>query len=178
MARRKCESQNASPHAVHPTDTRLRRARRSCSLGRVRVALLALLLVAAPPAAVEPVRIVSQQARWTGPAPSGELGDDREPWFLISGEIENTGTQPLAHVRLVYELLDADTVVAREFGYNRRAEALRDPEVEAGRQAPASLDVAPLAGGARDAFRMLFLRGDAPHFDAWRVRIDAAVAAP
>ncbi|MDX2165796.1 MAG: hypothetical protein SF182_01985 [Deltaproteobacteria bacterium] len=139
--------------------------------------LLALALVAAPPTA-PPVRIVSQQARWTGPGPTDALGDDREPWFLISGALENQGTQPLAHVRLIYELLADGVVVAREFGYNRRAEALREPQVEAGRVDPCSLALPPLAPGERDAFRMLFLRGDAPRFDEWRVRVDAAPLAP
>ncbi len=143
----------------------------------MRFALLALLLAAATPTAGEAVRIVSQQARWTGPAPSDGLGDDREPWFLISGEVQNTSAQPLAHVRLIYELLQAETVVAHEFGYNRRAEALRDPDVEAGRQDAADLTLQPLAAGERDSFRMLFLRGDAPHFDSWRVRIESVVRA-
>jgi hypothetical protein len=154
----------------------LRRARRSCSGALVRALLLALALLAAVPA--PPVRIVSQQARWTGPGPSSELGDDREPWFLISGELENQGSQALAHVRVVYELLAAGVVVAREFGYNRRAEALRDPAVESGQVDAASLALPPLGAGERDSFRMLFLRGDAPRFDDWRVRIDAAAPVP
>jgi len=141
----------------------------------VHAALLCLLIAATPaPRADGPARIVSQQARWTGLAPPDALGDDREPWFLVSGELENAGARPIAHVRLVFELLAAGAVVAREIGYNRRAEALRDPDVEAGRVDPATLRLPPLAAGERDAFRMLFFRSDAPHFDSWRVRVDEA----
>lgn len=137
----------------------------------MRALLLALALLAA--ASAPAVRILDQQARWTGPGTHSDLGDDREPWFLISGELQNQGSQPLAHVRIVYELLAGGVVVAREFGYNRRAEALRDPAVESGRINPASLALPPLGAGERDGFRMLFLRADAPRFDSWRVRIDA-----
>ena len=127
----------------------------------------------APDDAAE-VRLVTQQARWTGPGQPEALGDDREPWFLISGEIENGGRRPLAYVRLTYELLADGQVVAREMGYNRRAEALRDPAVESGAVAAATLQIPPLAAGERDGFRMIFLRGAAPRFDAWRVHVDAA----
>src|SRR5690606_25369975 len=89
-----------------------------------------------------------------------------------SGTLRNNGAHPVAHVRLVHELLDGDAVVAREWSYNRRAEALRDPAVAAGHITPPA--IAPLAPGDEDGFRMLFLRGDAPRFDRWRVRIEAA----
>lgn len=144
---------------------------------------IALLLAAAAPAptAAPAARIVAQQARWTSLAPAGELGAGEDGIFLVSGEVRNDGAVPLADVRLVYELVAAGVVVAREHGYNRRAEALRDPAVESGAVRRESLVIAPLQPGEVDVFRMIFLRGAVPRFDGWRVRIEAAtpvVAAP
>jgi hypothetical protein len=144
------------------------------------VALLLTALVAVTPTAGPAIRIVSQQARWTGLAPADALSDDRQPWFLISGEIENAGPHAVRDVRLIYELLSDDQVVAREMGYNRRAEPLRNPQVESGSVDSATLRIEPIASHQRDTFRMLFIRSEVPRFDRWRVRIDRAdpVAAP
>jgi len=144
-------------------------------LALVLAALVAVTPTTSVPAAI---RIVSQQARWTGLGPPDALGDDREPWFLISGEIENVGRRAIPHVRLIYELLVDDHVVAREIGYNRSAEALRDPQVESGAVNASALHIAPLGPGRRDGFRMLFMRSDVPRFETWRVRIDNSEAAP
>lgn len=124
-----------------------------------------------PPA---PARIVARDARWTGLAPVDELAGTADGLFLISGQVRNEGAVPLADVRLVYELLADGVVVAREHGYNRRAEALRQPAVEAGLVSREQLAIAPLRPGESDLFRMIFLRADVPRFDAWRVRVDAA----
>ncbi|MEO8602377.1 MAG: hypothetical protein ABI629_07370, partial [bacterium] len=157
-----------------PPARRLRRASQACAVFGVLVPLLAVLLTATPALQLATdVRLVAQQARWTGLGPPDGFADDREPWFLISGEIENSGTLPLAHVRMVYELLADGQVVARESGYNRRAEALRDPAVESGEVDAASLHLPPLGPGERDSFRMIFLRSDTPRFDAWHVRVEA-----
>jgi hypothetical protein len=137
---------------------------------------VALLLTAATPVptAAPAARIVSQQARWTSLAPVDALTADTDGMFLISGEVRNDGPVPLADVRLVYELLADGAVVAREYGYNRRAEALRDPAVESGASSRESLAIAPLPPGESDLFRMMFLRGAVPRFDGWRVRVEAA----
>jgi hypothetical protein len=143
----------------------------------VLAAAFAVLLTAAPPQpTVAPAaHIVTQQARWTDLAPVDELATGTEGMFLISGEVRNDGTVPLAAVRLVYELVADGTVVASEHGYNRRAEALRDPEVESGAVRRDTLGIAPLQPGESDLFRMIFLRGAVPRFDTWRVRVDAAM---
>lgn len=135
------------------------------------LAASALLAAPTPPAAT--VRILHQQGRWTGTAGGDVLGDSTDSMFLISGELQNTGDRPLAYVKLRFELLDAnDTVLAGEYGYNHRAEDLRRPDYEAGKVGREALDVSPLAPGAKDMFRMLFLRGAMPaHFDHWRVRV-------
>lgn len=128
--------------------------------------------VAAPTAGI---RIVSQAARWTSLLTADELRDNGDTMFLISGEIENTGAGPVRWVKLTYELL-ADTasgevVLASEYGYNRRAEALRSPAVEAGTTPATAVPVRSLAPGDTDRFRMVFFRADVPRFDRWRVRI-------
>lgn len=141
-------------------------------------ALAVLLTAATPlPTSAPAARIVSQQARWTGLAPADELGAETDGMFLISGEVRNVGAVPLGDVRLVYELVADGVVVASEQGYNRRAEALRDPEVESGAVRREQLAIVPLLPGESDLFRMVFLRGAVPRFDTWRVRVDAATPA-
>ena len=126
-----------------------------------------MALVGDPVATTRGVRIVRQSARWAGLLPVDDLQDSGETMFVISGEVENAGAEPVAWVKLGYELLDgsgADAVVrASEYGYNRRAEGLRGPAPHAA--------VAPLAPGEKDSFRMTFFRSDVPHFDTWRVHI-------
>lgn len=99
--------------------------------------------------------------------PVDDLQGGAETIFVISGEVENTGSEPVAWVKLGYELTEgrgADTVVrASEYGYNGRAESLRGSEPHA--------TVQPLAPGEKNLFRMMFFRSDVPRFDAWRVRI-------
>jgi hypothetical protein len=134
--------------------------------------------VGTPPASTTPpgdhpgARIVSQSARWTGLLTMDDLQDESETMFLISGEIENGGPTPIAWVKLGYELLgDDDAVLASEYGYNFRAEALRGAAVEAGEVASAEVPIRPLAPGEKDMFRMVFFRSDVPRFERWRVRI-------
>jgi hypothetical protein len=121
------------------------------------------------------VRIVSQAARWTGLLAIDHLKDDSESMFLISGEVENLGPATVTSVKLGYELLadtsDGEVVLASEYGYNFRAEALRSPAVEAGEVSPTTLPIRPLAPGEKDLFRMVFFRTDVPRFDRWRVQI-------
>jgi hypothetical protein len=146
--------------------------------------LLAAALLAASPlagraatplAATGAVRVVSQSARWTGLVAIDALGAEPSSMFLISGELENAGTVPLTAVKLVFELLEetssGDVVVASEYGYNFRAEALRGAAAEAGELSAADLHIVPLTPGARDMFRMTFFRQDVPRFDHWRVTI-------
>jgi hypothetical protein len=121
------------------------------------------------------VRVVSQSARWTGLLPMNELKDDTDSMFLISGELENDTKAPVTSVKIAYELLsdtgNGEVLLASEYGYNFRAEALRSPAVEAGDVAPTMVPVQPLAPGEKDMFRMVFFRSDVPRFDRWRVRI-------
>jgi hypothetical protein len=127
-----------------------------------------------PPADRSGARIISQAARWTGLPTMDELADDSPTMFLISGEIENVGPTPIAWVKLGYELLgagDDDVVLASEYGYNFRAEALRGAVVDTGGATHVDTPIQPLAPGERDLFRMVFFRADVPRFERWRVRI-------
>ena len=170
--------------AVNPFLRHLRPSPHLCSAGSV--SSIAPLLAAAalaltmpspsvsttPPADHPGARIVSQSARWTGLLTMDDLQDESETMFLISGEIENGGPTPIAWVKLGYELLgDDDAVLASEYGYNFRAEALRGAAVEAGEVAPADVPIRALAPGEKDMFRMVFFRSDVPRFERWRVRI-------
>jgi hypothetical protein len=138
-----------------------------------------LLALATPALAVDPtppasaVRILHQAGRWTGTAGGDMLSDSTHSMFLISGALQNAGDRPLAYVKLRFELLDSDGVVlASEYGYNHGAEDLRRPGYEAGKVGRKALHLEPIAPGAVDMFRMLFVRGSMPaHFDHWRVRV-------
>lgn len=132
-------------------------------------------LSTAAPAGAGGVRLVSQSARWTGLLAMDQLKDDSESMFLISGEVENLGPTSISSVKLGYELVadtsDGEVVLASEYGYNFRAEALRSPAVESGEVAPTMVPIRPLGPGEKDLFRMVFFRADVPRFDRWRVQI-------
>jgi hypothetical protein len=134
-----------------------------------------------PPQPPDPVRIVSQSARWAGLLGPDELSDERVSVFVISGEVENVGPAPIAFIKLAFELIrdgaEGESIVANEYGYNLRAEALRDPALEAGDPRATPPSIRPLAPGERDLFRMTFFRQDVPHFERWRVRILTAATA-
>ena len=86
--------------------------------------------------------------------------------FVISGVIENVDDEAVHHVVLRYELLDdKERVVYRDEGLNRSAEALAAPKLtDAGA-------VLPIAPGATDTFRMIFLTEELPGFDHTRVTV-------
>lgn len=121
------------------------------------------------------VRIADQSARWTSLLAGDELKESADTMFVISGQIENTGATAVSWVKLEYELVadtaDGEAVLASEYGYNLRAEALRSPAVEAGEVPVTAVPVRSLAPGEKDLFRMVFFRADVSHFDRWRVRI-------
>lgn len=147
---------------------------------RSRVGLMILLALPTAAAArvemsardAEHVRVEWVEGRWTELSGADSLSNDARSLFLISGELRNAGDAPITWVKLGFDLLDERyAVVAHEFGYNHRAEALRDPAVEAGDDDRARLDIRPLPPGASDSFRMVFFRADVPRFVRWRVRV-------
>jgi hypothetical protein len=123
------------------------------------------------------ISIVDHRAYWTdlfglgdtglGPADSG----DQPGLFVISGTLRNESPVRLRAVELSFELLDgAGRVVTAERGYNRGAEVLRPLDspfpVEAN-----DPPVVPIAAGATDSFRMIFLRDELPAFASYRVSV-------
>jgi hypothetical protein len=124
------------------------------------------------PAGDSPVEIVESSARWTNLPGVDELGGDGTSFYVISGTLRNAGTRSVGHVKLRFDLIDADgVVVASEYGYNRLAEDLRLPDYEEGKIPRVELHITPLAAGESDTFRMMFLRGAVPSFATWRVRV-------
>ena len=120
----------------------------------------------------EAAQVLRQEARWAGPGGDDWLGDTSSSWFVISGDVRNRGTTPLAYVKLLFELVDDHgAALASEHGYNHRAEDLRLPAYEAGTIRRADLRIAPLQPGETDSFRMLFIRSEVPRFKSWRVRV-------
>lgn len=112
------------------------------------------------------------EARWTSLNPGDSLAGETDNVFVVSGELKNVGEQPIAWVKLRYDLLDSMyEVKASEYGYNRGAEALRDPQVEAGEVDPRTLDIPPIEPGAAEGFRMTFFRANVPPFVYWRVTV-------
>jgi hypothetical protein len=55
-------------------------------------------------------------------------------------------------------LNSAGAVVAREYGYNRRAEALREEALENREGSLSEIDIEPIPPGGTDSFRMFFFR--------------------
>jgi hypothetical protein len=131
-----------------------------------------------------PIVILEHQGRWSSlmgfSEMSGGLGDDeRGGFYLITGKLRNDSRKTLSFVRLGYELLDdRGEVVVRDWGYNRSAEELRDPQVESGETPPVEVGVKPIAAGADDSFRMFFFRDELPRFRSYRVSVEAVGESP
>src|SRR5216684_8064467 len=113
------------------------------------------------------VRVLSHMGEWSS---FFSMGGGSEEIFLITGKVENTSGKPLTAVKLQFELLGDDNVaVLRDYGYNRKAETLRDEEYEAGKKSLADMGIENIAAGARDDFRFLFFKRDIPEFQSYRI---------
>ncbi|HXG17541.1 MAG TPA: hypothetical protein VNN62_00510 [Methylomirabilota bacterium] len=115
------------------------------------------------------VRLLSHRGEWTS---FFSMSGGSEPILLINGRLENAAEKPLTYVKLQFELLgENDIVVFRDYGYNRKAEALREEAYEVGNKAPADMGVERIAAGAQDDFRFIFFKNDVPEFRAYRIRV-------
>jgi hypothetical protein len=115
------------------------------------------------------VSIVSHKGEWSSFA---SMEGDAEPIFLITGQLKNTANKPLTYVKIQFELLDEDGVaIVRDYGYNRKAEALREEAYESGKKTLKDMEIEPLAVGGEDSFRFLFFKADIPKFRSYRIRI-------
>jgi hypothetical protein len=114
------------------------------------------------------IRILSHRGEWGAFFGSGGSG---ESFFLLAGEIENTSGKLLTYVKFQFELLnEKGTVVLRDFGYNRKAEALREEEYETGKKTLADMKLEQLPAGAKEGFRFFFFKTNVPEFHSYRIR--------
>jgi hypothetical protein len=105
----------------------------------------------------------------------GVGGDDHSNsgLFVISGTVENVSNASLRRIELKFELLDGrGATVYAEQGVNRLAEdnLMLSPADLAAKDAE---EVAMVAPGASDAFRMIFLGNEVPKFTRSRVSVIA-----
>lgn len=115
-----------------------------------------------------PIRIVSHRGEWSA---FFGTGGSSEPFFLITGQLENTSGKPLTYVKFQFELLSKDGVVLQhDYGYNRKAEALREEDYETGKKSLAEMKIDPIPAGATDGLRFFFFKNEIPEFQSYRVR--------
>ncbi|MEW6298719.1 MAG: FxLYD domain-containing protein [Thermodesulfobacteriota bacterium] len=115
------------------------------------------------------VRLLDHRGEWTS---FFSMNGGSEQILLINGQLQNTSGKPLTYVKLQFELLgEDDVVVFRDYGYNRKAEVLREDEYEKGRKSLQDMGVERLDAGARDTFRFIFFKADVPEFRSYRVRV-------
>ena len=96
------------------------------------------------------IHFLTHRGEWSAFFSTGGSG---ESFFLIAGEFENTSGKPFTYVKLQFELLNEDgTVVIRDFGYNRKAEALREEEYETGKKTLAEMKIEQLPAGTKEGF--------------------------
>lgn len=115
------------------------------------------------------VRFLSHHGEWTS---FFSMSGSSEPILLINGRIENAAEKALTYVKLQFELLGEDNVVVfRDYGYNRKAEALREEAYESGKKMLKDMDVEKLSAGTQDDFRFIFFKNDVPEFRSYRIRV-------
>ena len=114
------------------------------------------------------IRIVSHRGEWTAFFSTGGSG---EPFFLIAGQLENTSGKTLTYIKFQFELLSKDGVVLhRDYGYNRKAEALREEEYETGKKSLTEMNIDPVVAGAQDGLRFFLFKDEIPEFHSYRIR--------
>ena len=113
--------------------------------------------------------ISTHKGEWSSFA---SMEGDAEPIFLITGRLKNTSGKPLTYVKCQFELLNEEgVVVVRDYGYNRKAEELRDEAYESGKKTLKDMRIESLAVNAEDGFRFLFFKSDIPQFHSYRIRL-------
>lgn len=114
-------------------------------------------------------QVSTHKGEWSSFA---SMEGDAEPIFLITGRVKNTSPKPTTYVKFQFELLDdTGVVVVRDYGYNRKAEALRDEEYETGKKTLQAMKIEPLPSNTEDGFRFLFFKSDIPRFHSYRIRL-------
>jgi hypothetical protein len=115
------------------------------------------------------VQIAAHKGEWSSFA---SMEGDAEPIFLITGQLKNISDKPLTYVNMQFELLDEDGLaLVQDYGYNRKAEALREEAYESGKKSLKDMGVENLPAGVEDSFRFLFFKSDIPQFHSYRIRV-------
>lgn len=115
------------------------------------------------------VRLLSHRGEWTS---FFSMSGGSEPILLINGRLANASEKPLIYIKLQFELLgENDIVIFRDYGYNRKAEVLREEVYESGKKALADMGVERIDAGMQDDFRFIFFKNDVPEFRAYRIRV-------
>ncbi len=126
------------------------------------------------------VELSGIEGYWTSltPVAVGSVGSDglgQKGLYIVHGNVRNTSSRALHHVRLRFELLDASgKLVYFEEGVNRKAEALLDTRSFGGELEDGSVSIDGIAPGGSDSFRMAFIPSDIPPFEDRRVIVIGA----
>lgn len=130
-------------------------------------ALLVIFVAAAPLHAGETkVTIEAHEGKW-------ESGYGVK-FYNVVGTLKNTGTSPVAWVKLRIEALDEQgAAVATMDAYNEGAEALSAPDADAMALVAAGT-VKPIAPGTTQRFRASFLEDEHPNIASHRVTVAEA----
>lgn len=125
------------------------------------------------------VSIVEVNSYWTSLGAGLAAAPGANPFaagnglFVISGTIRNESSEAVEYVLLRFELLDGSgAVVYREEGFNRSAEGMVPNDDDPAPQV-ARASVRPIAAGASDSYRMIFLGNEIPRFQTPRVSVVA-----
>jgi hypothetical protein len=118
---------------------------------------------------VKDVIIISHSGQWTA-FPS--MGGGNLAAFLVSGKVQNTSGKKLTYVKFQFELVGEDEIVLyRDYGYNRKAEMLRDEEYESGEKSLAEMGIEEIPSKGEDGFRFVFFKDDISEFQGYRIRV-------
>jgi len=125
--------------------------------------LFAALLVGVACKRGSTVEVMEHHGRW-------ESGYGAK-FYNVVGRLKNTGSAPLAYVKLRIDAIDKDgKVVASTETYNESAEVLAVPDVD-GRALLAQGKVTALGPGGEERFRGSFLDEETPPFESYRVSV-------
>ena len=62
-------------------------------------------------------------------------------------------------------------MVYRDYGYNRKAEVLRDEEYESGKKSLADMGIEEVPSKGEDSFRFIFFKDEVPEFQSYRIKV-------
>lgn len=115
------------------------------------------------------IRVTAYKGEWSA---FFSMGGGSEAILLITGSLENTRDTPLSYVKFQYELLGENGIVVfRDYGYNRKAEVLRDEDYESGKVSLADKGIETIGAKEEERFRFVFFKKEIPELQAFRIRV-------